>query len=164
MDAWDGESLRFNYHSVMKAEHTYRRRHKWMKRREMKKPTTPKRVRQPGTIYRGSLTGAQLGRALDDRCLTRDRMAELTGRVPHAIQVWVGRKREKTPLWFDRFFDLYDKYVEARGILPDDDDRIFEYLQNSGEATFSKISSALDIPAKIVSDRCDYMIESGRLE
>jgi hypothetical protein len=130
-----------------------------------KRSTKNMKGRQPGTaMKRGRFTGAALGRAIEDRGLTRDRMAELTGRVPNAIQVWIGRRREKVPIWFDCFFDLYDKYVAARGVRSDDDDRIVAHLEQGGDGTIATVARALDIPDQIVDDRCDVLIASGRLE
>lgn len=113
---------------------------------------------------RGSYTGVSLDQALRTRSLTRDRFAELTGRVPNSIQAWIGRKTEKGPLWLDRWFELYDAWISERGRHPDDEGRILKYLESASDVTYGKIAGALEMPDSLVEKVCEEMIEDGRLE
>lgn len=115
-------------------------------------------------MHRGNLSGSQLAKAIDERRLTQDLFGEMSGRGKKSIQAWVRRHREKVPIWFDKWFHLYDLMVEFRGVLPDDDEKIFEYLVSDGDASVAKIARSLEIPAQIVYDRLMVMTDAGKIE
>jgi hypothetical protein len=114
-------------------------------------------------MHRGRLTGTKIAKMLQERALTVERFAELTGRRPNSLHVWLQKKQEKAPEWIDKWFWLYDQWVQERGTRKSDADDIIKVLARKDDVSHNFIAKKLKIPDALVKRLCEEMMEDGKL-